>query len=160
MRPGIVTAVCAGLAASAFATGCSSGPNAPTSVPAIHHAAAPAVSSSTVATPTPSAATTNAPASVDLSGSWSGQYSGTPWSGTFTLTWTQTGSSLNGSLKVSDPAGDVYQITGSVAGSSIQFGAVGAVSYTGSVSGNSMSGNWTVPERSGYGGSWSASKSS
>jgi hypothetical protein len=52
-----------------------------------------------------------------------------------------------------------YSATGSLAGSSIRFGAVGVgADYTGSVSsdGKSMSGNWTSPVDS---GSWSASKS-
>ena len=44
-------------------------------------------------------------------------------------------------------------------GSSIQFGTVGssAITYTGTVSGNSMSGSYQTP---GGGGSWSAHKTS
>lgn len=47
-------------------------------------------------------------------------------------------------------------ITGNVGGSAITFGAVGGVAYTGTVSGNSMSGNYQVP--GGPSGTWSATK--
>jgi hypothetical protein len=45
-----------------------------------------------------------------------------------------------------------------VSGSSINFGAVGVVTYTGTVSGNSMSGSYT-DLANGQMGSWSANKS-
>ena len=91
-----------------------------------------------------------------LAGTWSGKYSG-PVSGTFTLTWTQSGSTLTGSITLSRPAGK-YGINGRVSGSSISFGAVGAgATYTGAVSGKSMSGGW----KSSIGtGTWSATKTS
>ena len=89
-----------------------------------------------------------------LAGTWSGQYGGA-FSGTFTLHWTQTGSKLKGSITLSNPRGK-YGIGGSVHGSSITFGAVGAgATYTGSVSGTSMSGHYKSPEG---GGRWSAHK--
>jgi hypothetical protein len=89
-----------------------------------------------------------------LAGSWSGQYSG-PVSGTFTLHWTQSGSSLTGSITLSSPPGK-YGIDGHVNGSAISFGAVGAgATYTGSVRGTSMSGSW---QSSIGGGNWSAHK--
>ncbi len=158
MRAGIFLPLLASLAAGSLAVACGSSSMALTPPPtsAQNTAATPPP-----ATSAPAAATSLAPAGVDLSGSWSGQYSGTPYSGTFTLTWTQTGSSLSGDIKVSDPAAKDYQITGTVTGSSIQFGAVGAVSYTGTVSGSSMSGSWSIPNPNGGslgGGSWSASK--
>jgi hypothetical protein len=89
-----------------------------------------------------------------LSGTWSGQYSG-GYNGTFVLHWTQSGSKLTGTIKLSQPSG-TFSINGSVHGSAISFGAVGAgATYTGSVSGKSMSGNYkAAPE----GGSWSAKK--
>ena len=87
-----------------------------------------------------------------LAGIWSGTYSGA-YSGTFTLRWKQSGSRLTGSIKLSRPSG-TYPITGSVRGSAIKFGAVGAgATYTGSVSGRSMSGRYKSGPR---GGSWSA----
>jgi hypothetical protein len=89
-----------------------------------------------------------------VAGAWSGKYSG-PVSGTFTLHWTQTGSTLTGSITLTSPPGK-YGINGHVNGSAIQFGAVGAgATYTGSVSGTSMSGNW---KSSIGGGTWSAHK--
>jgi hypothetical protein len=91
-----------------------------------------------------------------IAGTWSGQYSG-GYNGTFTLHWTQTGSKLTGTIKLSSPSG-TYGVNGSVQGSAIKFGAVGVgASYTGSVSGSgkSMSGTYlAVPK----GGSWSATK--
>jgi hypothetical protein len=91
-----------------------------------------------------------------LSGTWSGQYSG-GYNGTFTLKWTQSGSKLTGTIKLSSPSG-TFPITGSVHGGAIQFGAVGAgATYTGSVSGKSMSGKYQAAPK---GGSWSATKTS
>ena len=91
-----------------------------------------------------------------LAGTWSGKYSGA-YSGTVTLHWTQSKSKLTGSIALSNPHG-TYGINGSVQGSSITFGAVGAgATYTGSVSGKSMSGRYKSP---GGGGTWSAHKTS
>jgi len=91
-----------------------------------------------------------------LAGTWSGHYSGA-FSGTFTLHWTQSGTRLGGSINLSNPKGK-YGITGAVHGTAITFGAVGAgATYTGSVSGTSMSGRYKSPRG---GGSWSAHKTS
>ena len=103
--------------------------------------------------------TVGADAAVDasqskLAGTWSGTYSGA-YAGTFTLHWEQSGSGLTGSIRLSSPKG-TYPITGSVRGTSIKFGAVGAgATYTGSVSGRSMSGRYKSGPR---GGAWSAHK--
>lgn len=92
------------------------------------------------------------PATPHLAGTWSGKYSGA-YSGTFTLHWTESGSKLGGSIVLSNPRGK-YGISGSVHGSAITFGAVGAgATYTGSVSGRSMSGRYRTPAG---GGPWSA----
>jgi hypothetical protein len=96
------------------------------------------------------------PPAVVLSGTWTGSYSGV-YSGTLSLTWTQTGSTLNGDIMLSSPA-RTFHISGNVAGSAITFGSVGNVSYTGTVSSSSMSGTYTVLGGS-SGGSWSANKS-
>ena len=91
---------------------------------------------------------------TNLAGTWSGQYSGA-YSGTFTLRWRQSGSKLSGSIALSKPKG-TYPISGSVRGSAITFGAVGAgATYTGSVSGKSMSGAYKTAKG---GGKWSAHK--
>ena len=95
---------------------------------------------------------------LQLGGTWTGKYTGGKYSGNFTLSWKQTGTKLSGSLKLSNPSGS-YDCTGTINGSSIQFGAVSVgATYTGSVSNNgkSMSGNWKSPVDS---GSWSATKS-
>lgn len=87
-----------------------------------------------------------------LTGKWSGQYSGA-YSGTFKLRWTQSGSRLSGSITFSNARG-TSSIKGTVRGSTIGFGAVGSgVTYSGSVSGNSMSGRYKTPKG---GGSWRA----
>jgi hypothetical protein len=90
-----------------------------------------------------------------LTGTWSGTYRGA-YHGTFTLHWTQSGSRLTGTIKLSSVGRT--NITGSVRGSTIRFGTVGnanAITYSGSVSGKSMSGTYKT---GGVGGSWSAHK--
>jgi hypothetical protein len=116
-----------------------------------------------VTTPVPTAVPTSAPAATPLppagglSGVWSGKYDGI-YTGTFALTWQQSGAGVTGTIVLSSPA-RTLSITGNEAGTAINFGAVGGVTYTGAVSGNSMSGTYTVPG-TGSGGSWSATKSS
>jgi hypothetical protein len=91
-----------------------------------------------------------------LAGTWSGKYSGA-FTGTFTLRWKKTGSTLSGSIRLSNPSG-TYGIRGSVHGGKISFGAVGVgATYTGTWSGKSMSGRYRSPQG---GGSWSARKTS
>ena len=91
-----------------------------------------------------------------LAGTWSGSYHGA-YAGTFRLTWTQSKGTLTGSIVLSNPHGK-YGITGSVSGTAIHFGVVGAgATYTGSVSGKTMSGRYKTPTG---GGSWSAHKTS
>ena len=105
---------------------------------------------------TTAAATNNRLAGGSLTGTWSGTYSGA-YHGTFTLHWTQSGSRLTGTIKLSSNVGRT-NITGSVRGSTIRFGTVGnanAITYSGSVSGKSMSGTYKT---GGVGGSWSAHK--
>jgi hypothetical protein len=132
--------------------GCSASTTSGTPTPASTSSAT--ATATPIPTPTPTASQT--PPSVDLSGTWSGQYSG-PFNGTFSLTWTQSLSALNGSIALSSPH-DTLHISGNVAGSSISFGAVGVVTYTGTVSGSSMSGSYT-DIANGQTGSWSATKS-
>lgn len=91
-----------------------------------------------------------------LSGTWSGGYSGT-YGGTFKFSWRQSGSKLIGHITLM-PSLSSYRLTGTVSGGSIKFGTVGgpAVSYSGSVSGSSMSGTWRAAN--GH-GSWHAHRS-
>lgn len=96
------------------------------------------------------------PHSTPLAGVWSGKYSGA-FSGTFRLHWKQSGARLSGSIALSNPGG-TYGISGSVHGRAITFGAVAVgATYTGSVSGKSMSGTYKSPQG---GGTWSARKTS
>jgi hypothetical protein len=136
------------LALAAIALGgCSASTTSGTPTPAATATATP----TPIPTPTPTASQT--PLST-LSGTWTGQYSG-PFNGTFVLTWTQSGSALIGSIALSSPR-DTLRISGNVTGSSISFGAVGVVTYTGTVSGvSSMSGSYT-DIANGHTGSWSA----
>jgi len=91
---------------------------------------------------------------LNLAGTWSGTYSG-GYSGTFTLIWKQTGSRLTGTITLSSPRG-TFSVGGSITGSAINFGAVGAgATYTGSASGKSMSGSYKALPK---GGSWNATK--
>jgi hypothetical protein len=139
-----------------LATACSASPKsaAPPKV-AQTKVTAPVAATSSAAAP----ATSATAAAAGLSGHWSGQYSGA-YSGTFSLNWTQSGSSLSGHISLSYPAGEVLSLHGSVNGSAITFGTVGstAITYSGTVSGTSMSGNYQV-QGSG-GGPWSATETS
>jgi hypothetical protein len=134
----------------ALLAACSASTSTGTPTPATAQTALP------TPTPTPPPTATPAPPAVDLSGGWSGMYSG-PFTGTFTLTWTQSGSSLDGTIHLSSPA-DTLHINGTVTGSAIGFGAVGVVTYSGTVSGTSMSGSY-IDVANGQSGSWSANKS-
>jgi ABC-type phosphate transport system substrate-binding protein len=106
----------------------------------------------------PAAAASSAPAAAaaPLSGPWHGQYGGS-YQGTFVIHWRQSGSKLGGHIHISNPA-STLPIHGSVAGGSIQFGTVGSyvITYSGTVSGHSMSGTYKVGGA--QGGNWSASK--
>lgn len=96
-----------------------------------------------------------------LSGNWSGSYSGS-FSGTFTLSWAELGTKLNGTIKISGFSNVPTPLKGKVHGHSIEFGTVGsrAITYSGSFSGSTMSGTWSMQAggRSLGGGSWQASK--
>jgi len=79
------------------------------------------------------------------------------------LRWYQSGSRLNGTITLSAPSRGTVPIRGTVQGSTIKFGTVGSedITYSGSASGNSMSGTWQIKGPSGPagGGPRSASKS-
>ena len=103
---------------------------------------------------TKAAAATRAPGA--LSGKWSGQYSGN-YSGTFNLRWRQSGTHLHGTIHISNPP-STLPLNGIVHGNLISFGTVGsmAITYSGTVSGSSMSGTYKV--NGSRGGPWSAGK--
>jgi len=144
--------------AAVLIAACSTAPAATTTTPPPSTpATAPAAATS--AASAPAATSSSAPAAGALSGTWHGQYGGA-YSGTFTLHWQQNTSSLSGTIELSSLGGTV-PIHGTVEGSSIHFGTVGStqITYSGSVSGNSMSGNYQVHAGNGsQNGTWNASR--
>jgi len=141
-------------AVAVLAVGCSSSKKATTSTTVVR----PTTSTSVAAGPSTTSSSSTPSTSSALSGTWSGHYSG-GFTGTFTLTWQQSGSTLAGTINLSTAPGNI-PLNGTVSGSSIRFGTVGsaAITYTGSVSGNSMSGTYQVAGSTG--GPWSATKTS
>jgi hypothetical protein len=111
-------------------------------------------SASVVASTPPTSSAASSPA-APLSGKWAGNYHGS-FSGTFTLNWTQQGSKLSGVIDLST-AGRT-PLNGTVIGNRISFGTVGsiAITYTGSVSGDTMSGTYQVGGGAAGHGTWSA----
>jgi hypothetical protein len=100
-------------------------------------------------------------AGVHLSGAWAGSYSGS-YQGTFKVTWNQHGQKLSGSIVISAFGDTPTSLSGSLKGSSITFGTVGSksITYSGKVSGSSMSGTWKIEahDESLGGGAWKATK--
>jgi len=132
-------------------------------------------SSSTTSTTTPPAAgteSTAAPSSSSFSstgspvststvdGKWNGSYSPNGGgSGDFSVTFTQTGASLNGTLSIAVSCLNGAKVTGKVTGDSIQFGSVQgqcSVDYKGTINGDQMSGTYGLG--AGTAGKWKASK--
>ncbi len=158
MSPRIKLAVFA-VPAVLLVAACSSSPkSAPVAQAPAAKTVAQATSAASAVSTAPSAATSSVPAG--LSGTWSGQYSGS-YQGSFTLSWTQSGSKLTGTIKISAPA-STMGINGTVQGDSISFGTVGSygITYSGKVSGGSMSGSYQVSDGNQSSGPWSASKTS
>jgi hypothetical protein len=95
-----------------------------------------------------------------LDGTWDGTWqSSNNLSGTFSVNWKEQGSSLNGTLSISVPCLDGAEVTGTVNGSSIDFGSVHGqcqVDYKGAINGDRMSGTYTISMSSG--GTWKATK--
>jgi hypothetical protein len=165
------TALTAGIAIGAALTlaACSSGPQHSTRTTSsasgsAHSGGGPAPTTR----PVTSSVTTEASAAGPLSGIWSGRYHNqapTAISGTFTVTFRQSGSQLIGNLVLrTGPTNGGVPVTGTLQGGAIRFGTVGGtpgatIDYTGSVSGNSMSGSYEAPG-SPIRGTWTATKSS
>jgi hypothetical protein len=134
-------------------------------------------SSSSTTTSTPPAATetssTNTPpptssqpsggggsTSSTVDGKWNGTYSPNGGgSGDFSVTFTQSGSSLDGTLSIAVSCLNGAKVTGKVTGNSIQFGSVQgqcSVDYKGTINGDQMSGTYGLG--AGTAGTWKASK--
>ena len=123
--------------------------------------ASQAAQANSAAAPPASAPAAQAASASGLSGRWRGQYSGA-YQGHFLLKWHQSGSKLTGRITLSAPTRGTLGINGTVQGGTIRFGTVGseAITYSGSVSGSSMSGTWKIrgPNGTAGGGPWSASR--
>lgn len=155
-RPLAIAALAAALAAALGACSGSAGGSG-SNASATARTSAPAAAASASAS---SAKASSAPAASSLAGTWSGHYSGA-FNGTFRLTWRQSGTHLRGTIHISDP-GQSMPINGIVKGSSIRFGTVGstAITYSGTISGSSMSGTYQVHSPNGaVGGPWNAARS-
>ena len=132
-------------------------------------------SSSSTTTSTPPAGTetpTSAPSSSSFSstgspvssstvdGKWNGSYSPNGGgSGDFSVTFTQSGASLDGTLSIAVSCLNGAKVTGKVTGNSIQFGSVQgqcSVDYKGTINGDQMSGTYGLG--AGTAGTWKASK--
>jgi len=152
------TAALVAACSSSKATTKSSGSTAPSTTTSSSSAASASSPPSSSAAPAGSASSSAHVGRPALSGRWKGSYGGS-FSGTFVLQWTQSSSKLSGTINLSTAPGAV-PINGSVAGGRIQFGTVGsqAITYTGSVSGNSMSGHYQVAGGAGGSGTWSATR--
>jgi hypothetical protein len=141
-----------------LAAGCSSGTASSTAstVSSAATAAASAAAAASTAAPTSASATTPPATASDLTGTWNGTYNGS-YSGSFTVKWTESGSSVNGTIAL-PTVGTTEQLNGTVNGDKITFGTVGsfAVTYSGTFSGNSMSGTYNVTGSPA--GNWSATK--
>lgn len=114
--------------------------------------------SRSTATSSPPSATLTLAAVGSLSGAWHGSYSGA-FTGTFQVQWVEAGGKLAGTITLSgEPA--PLPLTGSVSGSSIQFGTVGsqAITYSGSVSGSGMHGQYQLGGGTAGSGPWSATR--
>lgn len=143
--------------AAVLIAACSSPAATTTPPPSQSAPAAPVAATSAASAP---AATSSAPAAGALSGTWNGQYGGA-YTGTFVVHWRQNSTKLTGTITLSNPDGGTMPINGTVQGGQISFGTVGSmvITYSGSVAGNSMSGNYQVHAQSGtQNGNWSASK--
>ena len=135
-------------------------------------AACSSSSSTTTTPPTGTEAPTSASSSSSFSstgspvssstvdGKWNGSYSPNGGgSGDFSVTFTQTGASLDGTLSIAVSCLNGANVTGKVTGNSIQFGSVQgqcSVDYKGTINGDQMSGTYGLG--AGTAGTWKASK--
>ena len=125
--------------------------SSPTEAPDVDTPDEDAGSASPDATPSPSSAPPAASGSI--AGTWTGSWRNDPqWGdahGGFALDLTQDGSDFSGSIDVSGPTCVRHGTTsGTLHGSHISFGIVAAgvrnVDFEGTLSGDAMSGTWTM----------------
>ncbi|MFL5799429.1 MAG: hypothetical protein ACJ77A_16040 [Actinomycetota bacterium] len=119
-------------------------------------------SSPTTASPTPSAST---PAATGVAGTWNGTWNSSrvPASGTFQMRFTVQDGILSGAIKVN---GTTCISKGSVAGAAsgdrVAFGAikggVASIAFSGTVTGDDMSGRYDAQGCGGDAGTWKATR--
>ena len=151
-RPLLAAAVV--LLPAVLASGCSSASGTTSSS---SPAASAPTSAATTPASTPSVSSPTAAPVGALTGKWSGKYSGA-YTGTFELTWIESSGTLKGTINLSTAG--TLPLNGTVNGSAITFGTVGStvITYTGTVSGDTMSGTYAVAGS--QNGSWSAHRTS
>jgi hypothetical protein len=126
--------------------------------------APPAVAAPSAPATTAPTTTAPPPPSTSLSGTWAGTWANQvpdQSTGSFTVTWTQNGNALTGSITISGtPCLSGGSITGSVNGATISFGAVQGqvtVEYSGTVASTTMSGTYATDCGKAR-GSWTATR--
>jgi hypothetical protein len=114
---------------------------------------------------TPPAVSSSESGSSGVVGRWNGTWtttSGPAGSGGFRIDFTQSGNDLTGAIVIAGtPCITTGTITGTLSGNTISFGAVQGsqtISYSGTVSGNSMSGEYSAPDCGNAKGTWKASR--
>jgi hypothetical protein len=112
---------------------------------------------------TPPAVSSSESGSSGIVGRWNGTWtttSGPAGSGDFHIDFTQSGNNLTGAIVIAGtPCITTGTITGTLSGNTIAFGAVQGsqtISYSGTVSGNSMSGDYHAPDCGDAKGTWKA----
>lgn len=119
-----------------------------------------AVPTTVAATPTTAVASGTATID-DLTGRWAGEFQATAptvSNGTFTLEFGGSAPNYTGTIVLAGLCEPSCPITANVAGNAISFGSVGAqaVTYSGTISGNSMSGSYQVGTAGDGEGTWKA----
>jgi hypothetical protein len=147
---------------------CATTPTVTAPSPSPSESASASASASPSTTPSSSPNTSPSPTASGnlgaLTGSWKGTWvNESPQTavGTFTLSWAQQGTQLFGAIGVvGSTCLSGGNVTGSVNGTSLSFGAVegsNTINYTGTYSGNSMSGTY-ISACGNSKGTWSAVK--
>ena len=145
------------LLCGALLAGCSSSSSTDSTATS---SSAPGGSAESTGAPVSSTPPSGGDSASALTGTWNGKWqSSADASGTFSVTFTQTSPSLNGTLSISVACLDGAKVTGTVSGSSIEFGSVKGqcdINYKGSIEGDQMSGTYGLSGAAG--GTWKASK--
>jgi hypothetical protein len=153
IRQGVLRACALVLLCGVLLAGCSSTSSTSTTSPA-------ETADTGSMSPPASSPASGGNSTATLDGTWQGSWKDAAnATGTFSVDFTQTGSSLKGTLSISLACLDGAKVTGTVNGDSIEFGSVQGqcqVDYKGSINGDQMSGTYDFSGQ--QGGTWEASK--